>query len=81
MVTYFVVLGFQHGKKGALIPDEPKEIQGGEERCVMAAKRLAQSRAGVIAFSRSGDPKLGDWDDAVVLYQDGIVPEEVFAVN
>lgn len=80
MVTYFVVLGFQVGKGGVLVADEPREIHGGQERCVSAAKRLSESRAGVIAFSRTGDPKLGDWDDAVVLWQDGIVPEDAFAM-
>lgn len=80
MVTYFVVLGFQMGKGGVLVADEPKEIHGGEQRCVSAARRLAESRAGVIAFSRTGDPKLGDWDDAVVLFQSGVVPEEAFAM-
>lgn len=80
MVTYFVVLGFQLGKGGILVADEPKEIHGGEGRCVAAAKRLAAQRAGVIAFSRTGDPKLGDWDDAVILWQEGVVPEEAFAM-
>lgn len=81
MVTYFVVLGFQQGKKGLLIPDDPREIHGGKERCISAARRLAESRAGVIAFSRSGDPNLGDWSDAEVLYQDGLVPEDVFSMH
>lgn len=80
MVTYFVVLGFQAGKGGVLVADEPREIHGGSEQCVSAAKRLAQGRAGVVAFSRTGDPKLGDWEDAVVLWQAGVVPEEAFAM-
>ena len=80
MVTYFVVLGFQLGRNGALIADEPKEIHGGEARCVAAAKRLSENRVGVIAFSRLGDPQLGDWEDAVILWQAGIVPEEAFAM-
>lgn len=80
MVTYFVVLGFQMGKGGVLVADEPKEIHGGEGRCLSAARRLAESRAGVVAFSRTGDPKLGDWEDAVVLFQAGVVPEEAFAM-
>jgi hypothetical protein len=77
VVTYFVVLGFQMGKGGVLIADEPKEIHGGEARCIAAARRLAESRAGVVAFSRTGDPKMGDWDDAVVLFQAGVFPEDM----
>lgn len=80
MVTYFVVIGFQLGKGGVLMADEPKEIHGGPDRCTAAAKRLAESRAGVVAFSRTGDPKLGDWDDAVILWQSGVVPDELFAM-
>lgn len=80
MVTYFVVLGFQLGKGGVLVADEPREIHGGKDRCVSAARRLAEARAGVIAFSRTGDPKLGDWGDAEVLFQSGVVPEEAFAM-
>lgn len=80
MVTYFVVLGFQLGRNGVLIADEPKEVHNGEARCVATAKRLAESRAGVIAFSRTGDPKLGDWEDAVILFQAGVVPEEAMAM-
>lgn len=80
MVTYFVVLGFQLGKGGIIVADEPREIHGGKERCVSAARRLFENRAGVIAFSRTGDPKLGDWEDAVILFQAGVVPEEVMAM-
>lgn len=80
MVTYFVVLGFQLGKNGILVADEPKEIHGGEGRCLAAARRLSETRSGVIAFSRTGDPQLGDWGDAVILWQAGIVPEDVFAM-
>lgn len=77
MVTYFVVWGFQLGKNGVLIADEPREAQS-IEQCLSAARRLAERCAGVIAFSRSGDPAIGDWGDAVVLWRNGIVPEEIF---
>lgn len=79
-MTYFVVLGFQQTKRGALVADEPREIHGGKERCISAARRLSEQRAGVIAFSRTGDPDMGDWEDATILWQDGIVPEDVLAV-
>lgn len=78
MVTYFVVLGFQLGKGGILIADDPKEIHGGKDRCLSAAKRLATERVGVVAFSRTGDPNMGEWEDANLLWQTGVVPEDVF---
>lgn len=79
MVTYHVVLSFAEGKNGVLIADPPREVHGGAERCIATARRLAESRAGVIAFARTGDPQLGDWDDAVVLWQSGLVPEDAMA--
>lgn len=77
MVTYFVVLRFQLGKNGVLIADEPKEAQS-KDQCLAVARRSSEGSAGVIAFSRTGDPSVGDWEDAVVLWRHGIVPEEVF---
>jgi hypothetical protein len=43
------------------------------------AERLAQRAAqkgGAIAFSRCGDPQLGDWEDAEVIGVYGTVPED-----
>lgn len=80
VVTYFVVLGFKLGKGGLFIADEPKEIHGGEEQCRSAARRIKAERDGVVAFSRSGNPATGDWDDAVVIWQDGVVPDDVLAM-
>ena len=34
------------------------------------------NKAGAIAFSRTGDPDLGDFADAVVLFRDGEVLED-----
>jgi hypothetical protein len=33
--------------------------------------------AGAIAFSRTGDPDVGEFADAVVLFQAGEVPDEL----
>jgi hypothetical protein len=30
--------------------------------------------AGLLAFSRTGDPLSGEFDDAIILYANGIVP-------
>jgi hypothetical protein len=79
MVTYFVVVGFQLGKGGVLVADQPRQVMS-EAQCLGTARRLAEGRAGVIAFSRKGSPATGDWDDAVVLFQSGVVPEEAFAM-
>lgn len=76
MVTHFVVQSFERGKKGMLIPDRPKRARD-EGHCKMMAERLADQKASVVGFSRSGDPDAGDWDDAVVIVQFGDVPSEL----
>ena len=35
-----------------------------------------QANAGAVAFSRSGDPNVGEFDDAVILKTFGEVPED-----
>ena len=81
VVTYFVVLGFSVGKGGLWVADEPREVHGAsDDKCIAVAKKLRSQKDGVIAFSRSGDPTTGDWEDARILWQDGVVPEEVFAM-
>ena len=40
------------------------------------AGRLAQTHVGVIAWSRTGDPDLGDWGPPVVLVRTGVIPDE-----
>ena len=42
------------------------------------AAELAATKAGAIAFSRTGDPNVGEFADAVVLFKAGDVPEDVF---
>lgn len=76
MKTYFVVQAFVVGRKGALIADMPREARD-EAQAIRLAERLASNRAGVIAFSRTGDPTTGDYDDAVVLARHGRVPAEL----
>lgn len=75
MVTYFVVQSFRLGSKGVLIADEPWEAAS-DRQAISAAARLAQERAGAIAFFRTGNPDSGDWDDAVIIASHGLVPDE-----
>ena len=43
---------------------------------ISRARSLATSKAGAIAFSRTGDPDLGEFADAVVLFKEGEVLED-----
>jgi hypothetical protein len=40
------------------------------------ARSLAATKAGAVAFSRTGDPNMGEFADAVVLFTAGEVPED-----
>ena len=75
MVTYFVVQGFQRGRRGAFIADQPREARD-EMHAKRMAQRLASACDGVIAFSRSGDPTTGDFEDAVIIAKIGEPPDE-----
>jgi hypothetical protein len=77
MITYFVIQSFQKGKKGMLIPDQPRQARD-RNHCELVAERLALTSDSVVAFSRTGDPVSGDWDDAVIIARHGEVPSELF---
>lgn len=70
--SYFVVQPYDF-RNGRLVPLEPIQVRDGDQ-----AKRLARTLncAGAIAFSRTGDPDLGEWEDAVILLTVGQIPEE-----
>lgn len=74
-VTYFVVLPIVRNEVGDLVAEE-----GQEAPTAAAAQRRAQGligkKAGAIAFSRSGDPAVGEFEDAVVLGRYGDAPDD-----
>lgn len=75
-VTYFVVLAFEETEKGRFTPRQPLTPQTADS-ARRAAQRLAPSVSGVVAFSRTGDPDLGDWQDALVLARYGELPPDL----
>jgi hypothetical protein len=40
----------------------------------LRAERIAESKAGVLVFSQTGDPEMGDFDEPVFLASHGDVP-------
>ena len=72
--TTYVVQAFNAGKGGHLKPDSPivcKSASG----ALRTAERLALSKLAVIAFSSTGDPEVGDYDDEpTVLFRKGDLP-------
>lgn len=72
--TYYVAQGFELTKGGNLVAGQAQQAQSAS-----AAIRRAESlsgKGGAIAFSRTGDPATGDFEDAVILKQFGRVPDD-----
>jgi hypothetical protein len=72
--TIHVVQAFHRDEGGHLIADPPepaKDAAHARER----ALRLKDRRAGVVAFSRTGDMSIGEYEDAVILAKYGTVPD------
>ena len=71
-MTYHVVVAFDRGAEGDLKPGEAREVMSpvvAERR----ARALALETAGALAFSRTGDPATGEFQDAVILARFGEV--------
>ena len=73
-VTIHVVQAFKQEEDG-VVAAEPKTCPSAGAARSLAA-RLAQTHVGVIAWSRTGEPELGDWQPAVELVRTGTIPDE-----
>ena len=77
-VTYYVALPFTIDDEG-----EPVGGSGEELQSPTAAMRRAETLSrqpgniGAVAFSRTGDPAIGEFSDAIVLGQFGEVPSDL----
>ena len=72
-ISYFVQ-SFNAGKGGNLKPDAPIACKSATG-AVRTAERLALSKFGVVAFSSTGDPEMGDYDDEpTVIFRNGKFP-------
>lgn len=71
-MTYHVVVAFDRDAEGGLKPGEAQEVMSpvvAERR----ARALALEHAGALAFSRTGDPATGEFQEAVIPAQFGEV--------
>lgn len=74
--TYYVVLTFIENDEGDLIAEEPREAQS-RGQAEAAARSLKGQKAGVIAFSRTGNPDVGEFQPAVEIVRYGRVPDDL----
>ena len=72
--TSYFVQAFNAGRAGSLKADTPiacKTAKG----ALQTAERLSLSKLGVIAFSSTADPEMGDYDDEpMVIFRKGALP-------
>jgi hypothetical protein len=74
--TIYLVQAYTQGKRARLNPDTPIRCKS-PEAAQKTAERLATTKAGVVAFSTSGDAELGEYDDEpVVLFKVGRLPAQ-----
>ena len=75
-VTYYVAMAFEKTEEGDLVALDPVESQSSTQ-AISRARSLAATKVGAVAFSRTGDPDIGEFADAVLLFKTGEVPDEL----
>jgi hypothetical protein len=77
-VTYYVALPFLQDDAGSPIAGAAEECQSpsGAVRRAEVLSRAAGS-VGAVAFSRTGDPLVGEFSDAQLLKKFGDVPDDM----
>ncbi len=77
-VTYYVAMPFLQDESGS-------PVAGAAEECQSSAAALRRAEMlsripgsiGAVAFSRSGDPMIGEFSDAQLLRKFGNVPDDL----
>lgn len=79
MKTFYAIQPFEKVTQGRLKVLQPVEAQS-KDQCIRKAESLAK-KGGAIAFARTGDPEVGDFDDAAeILGRFGEVPQDFAGV-
>jgi hypothetical protein len=72
--TLYFVQAFKSGRGTRLTADSPVRCRT-PELARKTAEELAPNRAGVVAFSTSGDAELGDYDEEpTIIFKAGRLP-------
>jgi hypothetical protein len=76
-MIYYVAMPFMPTEGGGLAPGQAVECPS-EGAAIRRAEAMSrhEAPAGAVAFSRRGDPKIGEFEDAVILKAFGEVPDE-----
>ena len=76
-MIYYVALPFTPVAEGGLAPGQAVECPNGSA-AIRRAEAMSRDKtnAGAVAFSRKGDPNIGEFEDALLLKAFGEVPED-----
>ncbi|MDX3805118.1 MAG: hypothetical protein QHC89_01690 [Bosea sp. (in: a-proteobacteria)] len=77
-LTYFVVQPYKavKGSKGKIAAEEAIPARD-HDHAMRMFERFKATRAGVVAFHRTGDPATGEYEDAIIIARHGVLPAEV----
>jgi hypothetical protein len=76
--TYYVALPFVRTEDGHLVPEQSAAMECSSGAVALSrAAGMARTKAGAVAFGRTGDPESGEFADAVVLAKFGEVPDDM----
>jgi hypothetical protein len=77
-VTYYVAMSFAQDDGGAPVAGAAEECQS-PTSALRRAEMLSRQpgNIGAVAFSRSGDPMIGEFSDAQLLRKFGQVPDDL----
>jgi hypothetical protein len=68
VVTYYVALPFRYLEDGQIAAGEPQECRDSfKARSIASNMASDPDNCGAIAFSRTGDPAMGEFEDAVII--------------
>ena len=67
-INYYVIVLFDRDGDGDLKPGEGREVSS-SHAAISGARTGVIGHAGAVAFSRTGDPATGEFEDAVILAQ------------
>ncbi len=74
LVTYYVAMPFRYLEDGQIAAGEPQECRDSfKARSIAAAMATDPNNCGAIAFSRTGDPAIGEFENAMVVARLGEV--------
>jgi hypothetical protein len=77
-ITYYVAMPFTEDDTGSAVPGTAEEFQS-PSPAIRRAEALSHAPGvvGAVAFSRSGDPMVGEFKDAVVIKAFGDLPADL----